>query len=437
MHRFRSLIVAAALAAALPSQDAGSAKSGSAGAGASKIDDELQSDVEQALDLARGAILAHLDKAAGKHVRPGVLALVMLAAIHDGVDQSEKGFVRAVKRLSNARCAQTYDIALRLMVMQDLPAFPDRRDIAKKDVKRLLRHRDEGAFGYMINTGQWDLSNTQYAALGLRSARAMQVAIPKKVWSALAKNIAEQQDVDGSFGYQKLNSGFPGYASMTAAGIAVMAVCRQALGDGHTLTPKLTKKIELGWRYFDNNVDRIGAVKEHWAYYFLYGLERAAILTDVDRVAGKSWYELGARMLLDHQLPGGGWVGEEHGERENNLPFGRGSAIATSFAVLFLRRKFQKDLVPITPKVMTLPQIGPNSLPKHVKECAAELKRRGKAAMPDIVWALRSKIRNQREAAATALVGITGKDFGYDTAADPATQGRAVKQVELWYLRNR
>lgn len=397
----------------------------------------LQSDIDHALDSARPALLKHLDHANGPHVRTGALALVLLAATHDGIDTREPIYEKAVDRLISARCVQTYDIALRLMVLQLLPNVKERREIATDDVKRLLRHRDDGCFGYSRNTGQWDLSNTQYAALGLRAARAMQVEIKRKVWSDLVRNMLRQQHEDGSFGYQKANSGFPGYASMTAAGIAVLAVCRQALGDRNKYRSSIDAALERSWAYFDVNSAAIGDPETHWCYYFHYGLERAAILCDVEEVGGKSWYETGARMLVDEQLTGGGWRGDEHGEQDRNLPKGLGSAVATSFAVLFLRRKFQKEPGPITPSIVTLPTIGPMSKPKHVQACADELKKRGKAALPEVLKALRSKIENQRRAAAMALTAIAGQDFGYDPALDPADSSRVIRKAELWYLKNR
>ncbi|MCA8950912.1 MAG: hypothetical protein KDE27_15515 [Planctomycetes bacterium] len=399
---------------------------------------EFRDRVGQALDDARPALMGHLAQSCGKHVRPGQLALVMLAAIDDGVERTDPVFERAVARLAKANCNQTYDLALRLMVVQALPDFPDRVEIAKDDLDRLLDHRDEGAFGYTKNTNQWDLSNTQYAALGLRAARAMQLSIPRSVWTGLAKEIAAQQDADGSFGYRKINSGFQGYPSMTAAGIAVLAVCRQALGERNALLAKLDDKIGRAWRYFDRKLDCIGSPSEHWCYYFLYGLERAAILCDVETIGGKSWYELGAKMLVDEQLPGGGWSGNEHGEQDGTLPRGRGSAVSTSFAVLFLRRKFQKVVGgPITPSIVTLANIGPNSKMEHVVACADELERRGKEALPDVLRALRSDIHNQRQAAAIALVRITGESFGFDPARGAEHNREVIKQAELWYLKNR
>lgn len=400
-------------------------------------DEVLRAKVNHALDTARPALMAHLRQATTSASRPGELALVLLAAIHDGVDPADEDFAKAVKRLADARIEQTYDLGLRLMVMELLSDFPDREAAAKEDAKKLLKNRDENAFGYTDQGSRWDLSNTQYAALGLRAARAMGVTIDRGVWLKLAAKIGDQQDSYGGFGYQESNREFASYASMTAAGIAVLAVCRQALGKEDSDESKYTKQIQRGWQWFARNVASIGSPTERWSYYFHYGLERAAILTDVEEVAGKSWYALGAEMLCADQLPGGGWRSDSDGYQGDLLPRGRGTLVSTSFAILFLRRKFQKEAGPITQHVVLLVNLGPNSKDPDVAACAEQLQRRGKEAMQDVLHALRSDVVTQRRAAAKALQGITLQDFGYDPAADEEANRAAIKKAELWYLKNR
>ena len=81
---------------------------------------------------------------------------------------------RALARLGKAKPKQTYDIALRLLVLEACPVFPDREKLAKKDLSSLLANRStQGAFQYYERPSTWDLSNTQYGALGLRAAAAM------------------------------------------------------------------------------------------------------------------------------------------------------------------------------------------------------------------------------------------------------------------------
>jgi len=398
---------------------------------------ELQEDVNHALDTARPALMAHLRAVANERARTGELALVVLAAVHDDVDAGDDRLIAAIDELAARETEQTYDLALRLMVLEVLPTFPNRNKLAKRDGKALLKNLCDGAFGYDSRSKSWDLSNTQYGALGLRSAKALGLKVPRRAWQRLADAVGDQQDSYGGFGYSKRQHNRDSYASMTAAGIAVLAVCRQALGEEKREQSELTKRINRGWLWFQRNIETIGSKEERWSYYFHYGLERAAILCDVEQVGEESWYERGARMLIDEQLPSGGW----RSQTDNFKPVHRaprfGRRIETAFAILFLRRKFQKVAGPITPSIVTLPAIGPFSKQKDIEACAAELRRRGKAALPDVLKALRSEIENQRRAAGLALQAITGQTFGFDPALEQEPNRAAIKAAELWYLRNR
>jgi hypothetical protein len=382
--------------------------------------------------------LEHLRAAAQGHTRIGELALLLLAAIHDGVDRDDPVIVAAAKRLANADAAQTYDLALRLMVLEALPTIPDRLDLAHRDAKELLRHRDRGGFTYQTNGNRWDLSNTQYAALGLRAAKSLGVPIAVSVWADMAREIGGQQDNYGGWAYQARNRGFDpgGYASMTAAGIAVLAICRQAIEGDHGRDAELDKKISRGWGWFARNLNTIGSTTERWSFYFHYGLERAAILTDITTIGEVDWYAKGALMFVDAQLPGGGWVSKADGNAPAHRG-GSGNSVATAFAVLFLRRKFQKVLGPVTPRPVMLAAVGPTSGQKDIESCTAELVRRGVGAMPDVLKALRCEVEPRRRAACTALLAIAGEVFGYDPALDEEQNRDALRKAELWYLRNR
>lgn len=401
----------------------------------SPAQDALRADIDQALDRARPALVGHLKAADNITTRSGELALLLLAAIHDGVPADDPVVVSALRNLAARDVDQTYDCALRILVLEVAPQVPKRLELAKDDTKELLKHRAaNGAFHYGRKPSDWDLSNTQYAALGLRSAKAMGVAVDDDVWRKMARAVAAEQGSYGEFCYSERGAfGIAGNASMTAAGIAVLAICRQNLGD----VANLERSIARGWQWFERNAKTIGSPAEHWSYYFHYGLERAAILCDVEKVGTTDWYAVGARMLIDAQRPGGGWVSDTDGYRGPELAGGRGNAVPTAFAVLFLRRKFQKTIGPITPHIVTLAAVGPMSKQKDIDACADELVRRGKEAMPDLLAALRSEIEPQRRAAAAALSKIAGDSFGYDPAGNADKNRDAVRKAELWYLKNR
>lgn len=435
----RTFVVALGLMAAATAQGGAKPKRAAAPAGAAAAAQDpakLAERVAQALDDARPALLAHLQEATARRNRAGELALVLLAATHDGVDPKDKRFVAAVDELADANALGAYDLALRLMVMEALPDFPGRKQLAAADAKELLACRDRsGAFGYNARPGRWDLSNTQYGALGLRAAAALGVAIERGVWSKLADAIGDEQDNYGGWDYDQ--GGGVAYASMTAAGIAVLAICQQQLAADGEAPKWIDQKLARGWQWFARNAKVVGNPNERSSFYFHYGLERAAILCDVQKVGELDWYAAGATMLCDEQDDGGGWRSPVDHGAGSVLSKGRGDLVSTSFAVLFLRRKFQKVAGPITQHVVVFANLGPKSKPEDVDACAKGLVARGKAALPEVFHALRSEIGSQRQAAALALAAIAGQDFGYDPARDAQQNRDAIHAAELWHLRNR
>ncbi|MEO6595117.1 MAG: hypothetical protein ABIP94_10235 [Planctomycetota bacterium] len=78
-------------------------------------------------DGASAAVPAdHLRTATSRTSRIGELALLLLAATHDGVDAADPTFAAAAKRLAKANANDTYDLALRLMVLEVVPTVPGR-----------------------------------------------------------------------------------------------------------------------------------------------------------------------------------------------------------------------------------------------------------------------------------------------------------------------
>jgi hypothetical protein len=67
--------------------------------------------------------------------------------------------------------------------------------------------------------------------------------------------------------------------------------------------------------------------------YFLWSLERVAVIYGVDKIGGLDWYAVGSDALVRTQSPSGAWSG------------GYGETIDTSFAILFLvRANIARDL---------------------------------------------------------------------------------------------
>lgn len=396
--------------------------------------DATDAEIAAALQRARPALLAAV-AAMTTDGSVGQLGLVCLAALHDGVAADDAVLAAALQRLADLPAYQTYDLALRLLVAEACPTFPGRVARAKADAAQLLRHRTSGAFQYMPGSGQWDLSNTQYAALGLRAAASLGVELPRSVWIELADEVSGSQRGDGGFAYTK--HGTEATPSMTVAGIAVLAICRQATATSGRKLPEIDRRLQRAWKWMERHVRAIGELAQAYSFYFHYGLERAAILEDVTEVAATDWYHRGARMFVDAQRSDGGWS-TPHGMVMVRGKPTESSPVDTAFAVLFLRRKFQKIAGPITPeRTIVLAALSQQSTVSDVDNCVAGLVRRGKAALPDVLLALRGEVVPRRRAAVAALRRIAGEDFGIDAEQDAAHNAAALRRAELWHLKNR
>jgi hypothetical protein len=128
------------------------------------------------------------------------------------------------------------------------------------------------------------------------------------------------------------------WGSMTCAGITGLAIAQAALRDGNQKRFKLQNDADaartagFGWlaqhftaRCHPGSIFR----QQQWYYYYLYGLERAALLSGIGRIQGRDWYFEGAMVLLGVQEENGGWPGETHPDQEIER---------AAMAVLFLKR---------------------------------------------------------------------------------------------------
>jgi len=208
-----------------------------------------------------------------------------------------------------------------------------------------------------------DLSNTQYAILGLRAARDCGLEVPFAVWSEALEGLYGLQDREGpkvdlldhrvkdGYVFERKDRararGFryslrmkhgprgentvpvnPTTGSMTTAGIASVIICREGMWRSRKFRGQARRKSEqavrdgLAWLQEHFTVaDNPGQEGRHHLYY-LYGLERAGMLAARRWIGPHDWYKEGADLLLGKHEDGKGW----------------GDHKLTSFAVLFLKR---------------------------------------------------------------------------------------------------
>ena len=281
----------------------------------------------------------------------GKTALVAYALLKSGVSAHHPAVRRALLYLDRVRPSQTYTVAC--MMLAYAAAGGDEHLAHVKELARLLiEWQREGDFGYPHpHNGQpgWsrpDLSNTQYAALGLWIAQQHKVKVPSKAWRGLIEATLKYQSKSelipaprtgthttaggkvgiNGFGYVR---GRGPTGSMTTAGVSILQICRIGLGER---LGKDRRRVEdavakgVAWLGHHFRVNGNPGAGDSWKFYYLYGLERVGSLTRIEQMGDHWWFLEGARHLLETQQGDGIWA--RGAQRETQ----------TAFALLFLRR---------------------------------------------------------------------------------------------------
>jgi hypothetical protein len=259
----------------------------------------------------------------------GVTALAVYALLAAGVDARSERVLRALRRLAELRALGTYDVACLLLALAARDPVAHADWIEELTLDLLAWQNPDGDWGYPEGA---DLSNTQYAALGLRAASLAGADVPVGTWERLAAGTLRYAAGAGGFGYSA--SSTERTASMTAAGIGTLAICEERLSSAGALRGSLAERLRgrrrADFGFLAHELPRVARGERAWALYTLYGVERVGALAGIERIGKHDWYAVGRDALLDAQGASGGW---------EVLPgAGGGDVASTSFALLFLRR---------------------------------------------------------------------------------------------------
>ena len=264
----------------------------------------------------------------------GQTALSVYTLIKCGVPVDHPAVLKALATLRVDPTAKTYSVGCLLMALE-ATGKPEYRDWMEELVGDLLTWQDS-AGGWAYPEGHPDLSITQYAVLGLRSAHKAGIEVPKKVWlKAFAFTMDHRgREVRGASGeYEagfsyRVDGGATG--SMTTAGLSNLAIIRDILGDD--LPPRdrkqLATAIEQGSNWLGARWSTQNPGKTNWHRYYLYGVERAGALLPTESFGGRAWYPDGATALVESQNDNGLWTANASSAAVTD----------TCFALLFLKR---------------------------------------------------------------------------------------------------
>ena len=306
----------------------------------------LRRQVRHALDrgltaLMEGPITDLATRGKGSRVGERTDGLCLYTALHAGASRYDKRLQRAAEALAQQRIRRTYQAACAIMALSRSDANSYRPSIERL-VKFLVSSQTHGVWGY---PGGADLSNTQYAALGLWAAHQNGVGVERKVWEELAAALPDFVS-EGGFGYTRGGGGAT--VSMTAAGVACAHICQRMLSQGgaaeepwteeelHDL--RLLEARGLAWLgyAFDAGKGVRAQPPLEISFYALYGIERAAELTGHQLIGAHDWYREGALYLVGTQSENGFWSAVRPG------------VVDASFALLFLARATREVRAPLS-----------------------------------------------------------------------------------------
>jgi hypothetical protein len=275
----------------------------------------------------------------------GITSIATYALLASGENPQEAKLKPAIDFLSKANIHSTYGLGLSSQVWLLTPASAQTRAVMAHDVQMIdsgmiKKGVDAGFYGYWTGSklgtdeahwstaagyapqpkGWHDLSNSQYAILGMWALDQAGAEVPTEFWKTADAAWKKAQEADGSWKY---NSGKEPSAAMTAAGIATLFITQDYTATdtwsacrGGAPTPQIDK----GMEWMDKAIEK---VVEDGDFYTMYGIERIGVASGRKYIGAIDWYQRGADTLVHKQKKDGSWGG--------GIP-------DTCFSMLFLSR---------------------------------------------------------------------------------------------------
>lgn len=208
-----------------------------------------------------------------------------------------------------------------------------------------------------VESKRTDNSNSQFAMLALWVGRRHGIPMTRTL-NLIAKRYQTSQNENGSWGYRyKFGGGEGGSPAMICVGLLGMAISH-GLAVEHGAKPGAAPpkkaapdpRIILGFLALDPHIgDPTGKVRDlpMANLYYLWSVERLAVLFDLSTIGKKDWYCWGSEILVANQKREGFW------DHKGGYP-GAQPVLDTCLALLFLKRaNLARDLaakLPFNPR---------------------------------------------------------------------------------------
>lgn len=273
----------------------------------------------------------------------GVTAMAVYTLIKCGIELEDEAVEKGLEVLLERDPEGTYSAALVAMALsQAVEKQKERKETVDGKIARRLQLVADMLSASQTRTGGWsytivrkpgttdkpmdggyDLSNTQFAVLGLRAALNGGAKVHKGIWERALALFEKQQGSDGGWGYSGAGSSY----TMSAAGAMGWLICKLSLESSSKPDTLLkNSRMEKSLQYFDGIVS--GGIQTGYGFYWLYSLERFCMTAGIEMISRRDWYEEGATWLVAQQRTDGLWMNQY------------GTGVDTCFALLFLTRAY-------------------------------------------------------------------------------------------------
>jgi len=222
----------------------------------------------------------------------------------------------------------------RASIVKDLPQNLKNRVVFQNPSKWEELDNIEKKELYKDHAG--DNSNTHFAMIGLWIARKHGVPT-ERTFAMVARRFRTSQDPSGggwAYGYPQGGSNNP----MTCIGLLGLAIGNALAVDPDAGRPEKDQAIVKALTFLGKNVGMpVGHFKDRpklkdvGGLYYLWALERIAVLYDITTLDKKDWYRWGAEILISNQQQDGSW-------KDGGFPEGEKANVCTPLAILFLQR---------------------------------------------------------------------------------------------------
>ncbi len=191
--------------------------------------------------------------------------------------------------------------------------------------------------------GRTDNSNTQFAMLGLWAAQRHDVPVEPTFEIMVRRFERSHLYPSGLWSYAVDEEG--GSRSMICVGLMGLAIGRglrlATPGDG--IGAKKDVHVLRGLSALSRRIGRPTGQMDKpvpfYDLYYLWSMERVAMLYQLSTIGDKDWYRWGAESLVTNQAKGGWWTGmSPEPEWAGKRNYDYRASLSTAFALLFLKR---------------------------------------------------------------------------------------------------